>query len=229
MSCLSAGTYVGIAYLQANKPKAPTASSPPTNSTSQLVTSTGWLTFPLIGSPDNSIANAAIVSLYYIGANIPAEAVYWEKAVDNCGDAFAVGKNYVFELASRPPYNGFWSLTLYNTTGTNGLIDTTNNTYTLGSQFPNLRTDSKGGATLYLSQAPPSSDLLSNWLPLGVSDSSSTEGFDLIFRIYSPDNSNVIYNYAPPELRLTDDHFIPIACPGEKLSLSYNSMFPSLW
>ena len=211
-SALSAGALAGLSFLENNNPSS--GDSDLVNTTSLLVTGTDWATYPLIGSADNSIDDAAIVALYYIGANIPAEAVYWQQTKDNCGDSLEIGKNYVFNLTSSPPYKGFWSLTVYNSTGTNGLINTTNNTYTLGSQFPNLSTNSEGGATLYLSQSAPSESLQSNWLPLGVSSTNSTTNFILIFRIYSPNPPNVIYDYSPPAIRVTDDNFSAVACPS---------------
>ena len=211
--------------------------------TQENKTANGWATSPLIGAANNSIGEAAIISYAYVAANIPAEAIYWSKYVDNCGNPLTIGNNYVFNLTTRPPYNAFWSLTLYNNTDY-FLIDTTNNTYTLGSQFPNLVVNSNGGAMLYLSQvrcasilhqyksihlyisnacmhlmlyllqaAPSSPALESNWLPLGVAGAPANGVFYLIFRIYSPTSADVVNVYDPPEIQLADGNYAPTACP----------------
>ena len=183
-----------------------------TNTTSELVTRTGWLTLPLIGSGNNSVGVAALVSYAYVAGNVPAEAVYWKKSADNCGNALVVGKNYVFNVTSRPPYNAFWSLTTYNATN-HFLVNTTNNTYSLGSQFPGMTTNAAGGATLLLSQAAPAAaKRRGNWLPLGVQGTAGSDELYLIFRIYAPTSADIIYTYAPPAVIVTDVDFNPIAC-----------------
>lgn len=115
-------------------------------------------------------------------------------------------------MKTRPPYNAFWSLTLYNSTDY-FLINTTNNVYTLGSQFPNLEVNNEGGATLYLSQAAPSSTAMQrNWLPLGVAGAPAKGEFYALFRIYSPTSPNVVTEYVPPDILLADEKYAPISC-----------------
>ena len=143
---------------------------------------------------------------------MPAESVYWKKSADNCGDALVVGKNYIFNITAKPPYNAFWSLTVYNAT-TNFLVNTTNNTYSLGSQFPGMVTSADGGAMLLLSQAAPAAaEARGNWLPLGVQGTAATDELYLTFRIYAPTSADIIYTYAPPAVIVTDTDYNPIAC-----------------
>ena len=141
------------------------------------------------------------------------QAVYWSGYTDNCGNPLVIGSNYVMNVTSRPPANAFWSLTLYNASDY-FLINTTNNVYTLGSQFPDLVLNDDGGAVLYLSQYLPSGGIPeSNWLPLGVQGTPGDLEFYGIFRIYSPTSPDVVNTYVPAPIVLTDENYVPIACP----------------
>ncbi|GAX79121.1 hypothetical protein CEUSTIGMA_g6561.t1 [Chlamydomonas eustigma] len=190
------------------------------NTSSLLTTWNEWTTSPVIGSTNTSIPITAVVSYSYVAANIPAEAVYWTKFKDNCGNALTLSGYYVFNVSSRPPYNSFWSLTTYNASNF-FLINTTDNVYTLGSQFPGVVSDGgeggdevAGTSVLYLSQQQPSTDLTvgGTWMPLGDSADSADDVIYFLFRIYSPTNADVVYNYAPPNITVTDSKFNYKAC-----------------
>ena len=47
-------------------------------------------------------------------------------------------EHYVFNITAKPPYTAFWSLTPYNAT-THFLVNTTNNTYSLGEKLRDLK------------------------------------------------------------------------------------------
>lgn len=125
----------------------------------------------------------------YVGANVgifgnsATEANYIGYFVDSKGKPLnAAGDKYTlhFDKGGLPPADAFWSLTMYDGK-TKLLVDNPLNRYLINSQMlRTLKTDSKGGITLYLQHDSPGKAKESNWLP------APNGPFYGVLRIYMP-------------------------------------------
>lgn len=126
------------------------------------------------------------------GANPVTVAIYPQAYVDSDGNRLTGQFSYICHLDSLPPVKEFWSLTAYgedqflipNALDRNGINDR--------SDFQ-LNTD--GSLDIYLQSVQPSSDKISNWLPVG------TEAFGLVLRLYSPSESILNGEWKLPTIR----------------------------
>ncbi len=107
----------------------------------------------------------AYVTMIGLGANLPQDAVYPVANVDSEGKQLSGENKYLIRFASKndlPPVNGFWSLTMYNSSYF--FVDNALNRYTL-SERDNLKPNSDGSIDLYVQRESPGKDKESNWLP----------------------------------------------------------------
>ena len=82
-----------------------------------------------------------------------------------------------FEKDKLPPFEGFWSLTMYN--GEYFFVDNPLNRYTLSARN-DLKKNADGSVDLYLQHDNPGPDKESNWLP------APSDKFILMLRLYWP-------------------------------------------
>ena len=137
-------------------------------------------------------ASAARVGLYGLD---PAEAVYPRTIADATGEAYDASKcNYVVTFGpsgtSLPIVHAFWSITMYNSD--NFLVHNVDDKYSVGDRTEGLVYEDDGKSlTIYIQQTEPSQGK-PNWLP-------APDGlFNLVMRIYWPDDSMLSPPYIPP-------------------------------
>ena len=145
------------------------------------------------GLSDNFLLRAAVQCLGGIIAHDPAEAVYFNTALDATGKSFDGTKRYVlrFPPGQLPKVEAFWSITIYDPTF--NLIANPIDRYAIGNRTMGLKLDADGGLTVYIQSESPGAGKESNWLPCKKSGP-----FMLILRTYIPGKSIVDQTWAPP-------------------------------
>ena len=144
----------------------------------------GWIIPPPnLGMPGADYLARAIVAVFGLTSNTPAEAIYYSGMLDGNSQPLTGAKRYRMTLkepmlyAKRIP-PGFWSMTMYDSvtfyTAPNPI-----NRYALGSD-DNLAHNADGSITLYVQHDDPGPDKRSNWLP------APSGPFYLILRNYAP-------------------------------------------
>lgn len=157
----------------------------------------GWsfppATMGRAGLSDHFLLRAALQCFSGIIANDPAEAIYFNSAVDSTGQAFDGTKRYTlrFPPGQLPPVKAFWSVTMYDPTF--NLVENPINRYAIGNRTQNLKKDADGGLTIYIQGDSPGKDKESNWLPSPKSGS-----FFMLLRTYLPDPEIVEQKWVPP-------------------------------
>jgi len=121
----------------------------------------------------------ALVASRFLGAQGEQEAMYPQRYTDSEGRALSGESRYVLKLASAPPVDAFWSLTLYGA-GDKALVANPLNRYRVGSDTPGLKVAADGSITIPLQATRPEGDNAANWLP------APKDGFFVILRMYQP-------------------------------------------
>ena len=110
--------------------------------------------------------------------NAPQETRYIYTDVDAAGQRLNGTRRYTvtFPKDQLPPVNGFWSLTLYNK---EHLFEPNRlNRFSLGTKSKMLKYNPDGSLTLYVQNASPSADKVTNWIP------APKDEFSLYIRAY---------------------------------------------
>jgi len=95
-----------------------------------------------------------------------------------------------FPKDGLPPVKGFWSMTLYDEN--HFFAPNEINRYSLGTKNKDLKANPDGSVTIYVQNAKPSGDKVSNWLPAPKDD------FELFIRAYWPSEAILQDQWAPP-------------------------------
>ncbi len=137
----------------------------------------------------------AVVALYGIAANRPAEAMYIVGVTDPSHSFLNGADRYVVHFAAGqlPPARYFWSLTMYNQAFY--LVPNSINRYEIGNRTAGLKYNSDGSLDIYIQSTAPAGHE-SNWLP------SPTSGqFQVTLRLYGPKPVALhrTYRYPPIE------------------------------
>jgi hypothetical protein len=146
--------------------------------------SNGWVIAPAnLGLAGSDYVSRAIVAVYGLTANTPAEAIYYPGSQDSQGHPLTGEKSYTITFKEPMPYvkpvpPGFWSLTMYDAI-TSYTVSNPINRYALGSDN-SLRRNADGTFTIYVQHDNPGPDKESNWLP------APSGPFYLILRSYAP-------------------------------------------
>ena len=121
----------------------------------------------------------ALVTAIGLGANRPQDAVYPTSQKDAHNKAYNGANKYVmhFPKGKVPPVQGFWSLTMYDSSYF--FVENPLNRYSL-SPRQHLKTNPDGSTDLYIQKDSPGKDKESNWLPAPSGD------FILMLRMYWP-------------------------------------------
>jgi hypothetical protein len=124
--------------------------------------------------------------------NRPSETQYFY--TDNDSEGLQLeGKNLyavTFPDGELPPVNGFWSMTIYNKHHIFELNDL--NRYSLGTKSKDLKFNSDGSLTLYVSTQSPGKEKETNWVP-------APEGtFSLYIRAYWGKEAILDRSWIPP-------------------------------
>jgi hypothetical protein len=127
-----------------------------------------------------------------IFVNKPFETKYFYQDRDVSGVRLSGKNNYTVTFAKGevPPVKGFWSLTLYNEY--HFFSPNSVDRFSLGTKNKGLKYNADGSLTLYVQNAPPSADKMSNWLP------APKEVFSLYIRCYWPEEKVLKDIWTPP-------------------------------
>jgi hypothetical protein len=159
-------------------------------------TSTGWTRSAVVGSYGTDYAERAIVAKVGLGAQVPAQAVYFDARRAQSGTTIIplVGsRSYEirFPADDLPPHgtDGFWSITVYN--AARFLVANPIDRYSIGDETPDLVRGNDGSLTIVMSNTRPTEQDV-NWLP-------TPEGaFSLTLRVYDPTPQVLDGSWPPP-------------------------------
>ena len=140
----------------------------------------------------------AIVAVYGLGANEPAEAMYIVGVIDQDDQKLDAGNDYVIHFAagSLPPARYFWSLTMYDSNFS--LVPNAINRYALANHIPGLKYNADGSLDIYVQHAEPPASERSDWLPAPASGN-----FEVTLRLYGPDADALNGKYVYPTITRT--------------------------
>ncbi|KAJ3126432.1 hypothetical protein HK100_010263 [Physocladia obscura] len=192
-----------------------------------------WFTFLDAGNYSTDYSLRAALALAGGGANIPADAVYYEAEVDIDFDILNGNTSYVIDVPSTGfPNNAFWSIIAYYKSNAS-LIYNTAEIYGVGTHTGAdlvYTVDDTIIRILLQPTEPTETDV--NWLP-----TPNDLEFTLITRVYQP-TSEVIANKFPfPPIRkfntsdLAATTEVPYGAPTAVLSTSTNIQYsaPNLY
>jgi len=127
-----------------------------------------------------------------IFVNKPNESKYFYQDFDSSGTRLSGSNKYTITFAKgmMPPVKGFWSMTLYDEY--HFFVPNKLNRYSVGTKNKNLKFNDDGSLTIYVQNAAPTDDKLSNWLP------SPTGTFCLYMRCYWAEETILKDEWTPP-------------------------------
>ena len=157
-------------------------------------TNNGWYVIPPdIGAFGTDYSVRAVVAVYGLAGNRPAEAMYPVGVFDGAGALLDGAHRYVVHFAAGhlPPARYFWSLTMYDQNFY--LVPNSINRYEISNRTPGLRRNADGSLDVYVQSTPPAGHR-SNWLP-----SPAAGQFEITMRMYGPRQSALhgTYRYPP--------------------------------
>ncbi len=171
-----------------------------TNPPSSYFVTNGWV----YGPPDNGRAGQSNDFMLRAGGqsflgiinNDPVEAVYLASAGrDASGQPLSGANTYTMTFPSNglPDVGAFWSMTMYG--ADNNLVSNSISRYKVGTYPTNLLAlNADGTLTIYIQNASPPADKVSNWLPAPAG------GFHLIMRLYQPGSNIVNQTWGSPPI-----------------------------
>lgn len=149
--------------------------------TPNVLAHNGWFVPPAdTGAYGTDYRLRAIISVYGLAANRPAEALYIVAAADQTHTLLNAAHDYVihFRAGQLPPARYFWSLTMYDQDFF--LAPNALGRYALGSHTPTLKRNPDGSLDVYIQHSRPAGHE-SNWLPAPASGQ-----FEVTLRLYGP-------------------------------------------
>ena len=155
----------------------------------------GWYVLPsYVGDWGTNYMVRAVVSVYGIAANRPAEALYPVGVLDTAGAPLSGANSYVihFNAGQLPPAKYFWSITMYNLDSY--LSPNSINRYEISNHTAGVKYGPGGSLDIYIQSTPPAGHL-SNWLPC-----QSSGQIVPIMRLYGPGKSALGGTYQYPSI-----------------------------
>jgi hypothetical protein len=159
-----------------------------------LAANAGWFVPPFLnGAFGTHYAYRAVVALFGIAANRPAEALYIVGAASPGHGLLNGANDYLlhFPAGQLPPARYFWSLTMYDQDFF--LVANSIHRYALGSHTQGLRLNADGSLDIYVQRTPPVGHL-SNWLP------APSGTFEVTLRLYGPKTIALTHKYVFPPI-----------------------------
>ncbi|HWU32986.1 MAG TPA: DUF1254 domain-containing protein, partial [Marmoricola sp.] len=156
----------------------------------------GWFVPPSdTGYFDTDYQWRAIVALFGLAANRPAEAVYTIGVADQLAQKLDGSHSYVIHFAAGqlPPAKYFWSLTMYDAKFY--LVPNSIHRYALGNRSKSLHYNGDGSLDIYLSHTAPAGHV-DNWLPTPASGN-----FQVTMRMYGPKPNVLNDTYTYPAIQ----------------------------
>ncbi len=139
---------------------------------------------------DDYLLRAAIAK-QGLGANVPEESLYPMAHVDSSGKKLSGEHAYTIHFDTLPPVDGFWSLTLYDST-TRLLVPNAISRYAL-SDRSNMQYNEDGSLDISVQHTRPAKD--ANWLPTPKGE------FYLVLRQYMPKKAILEGTYEYPLIK----------------------------
>ncbi len=151
----------------------------------------GWLVNAAPGIYGTDYLLRAAFTKFGFGAHIGQEGLFPATFTDSDGKSLVGSSNYTihFEPGQTPPVKAFWSITLYNDKSL--FVDNPINRYSVG-MFTGLKNNRDGSIDVYIQNANPGPQKISNWLP------ASRGSFNLVLRMYLPEQSALNGTWSPP-------------------------------
>ena len=134
----------------------------------------------------------AAIAFRSLGQNTPEEAIYMNTRQDGDKQPLTGGKKYTitFKQGALPPVDGFWSITMYNSS--DFFVENSISRNAIGNRTDGLKTAPDGSLTIYVQKDAPEADKMSNWLP-------APEGnFRMSMRLYVPKPEVLSGKWTPP-------------------------------
>jgi hypothetical protein len=159
----------------------------------------GWSTPPAhLGAYGTDYNTRAAVAMVGLGANLPADAMYPQTAVDAGGQALNGSKRYRLHFAAQdlPPVRAFWSVTAYGQD--NFLMDHPSGRHAVGDRDA-LRYNADGSLDLWVQAQAPEAAYLANWLPVQAG-----QPFILNARLYWPKSAALDMRWGMPAVERVD-------------------------
>jgi hypothetical protein len=154
----------------------------------------GWAISDKVGIYGTDYRTRALVALAGLGANLPADAVYLHATREMNGEPLNGRNRYsiTFPSGQLPPARAFWSITMYDSN--HRLVKNPINRFALGDR-DSMQFNQDGSLTLLIQHGSPDQRYESNWLP------APDGNFNLVLRIYWPDERLSKGNWSPPRIR----------------------------
>lgn len=152
----------------------------------------GWYDpSPKVGRFGTDYQMRARVALVGIGINTVEESTYPTALTDSAGEMLNGANRYrmVFKRGKLPPVKGFWSVTMYDSSGY--LVPNAAKIYAVGPDHPGMITRKDGSVVIVVQKSKPTEKDV-NWLP------SPEAGFRLNMRLYVPSKSILNGTWKPP-------------------------------
>ena len=152
----------------------------------------GWYNpSPKVGIFGTDYAMRARVALVGIGINTVEESTYPTALTDANGEMLSGANSYrmVFKRGKLPPVKGFWSVTMYDSSGY--LVPNAAKIYAVGPDHPGMITRKDGSVVIVVQRSKPTEKDV-NWLP------APEAGFRLNMRLYVPSKSILNGTWKPP-------------------------------
>lgn len=126
----------------------------------------------------------AVISQIGLGAFVPHQAIYAMSWSDHGKAPLNGSTPYVLHMASAPPTNEGWSLTVYDLHG--ALIANPIDRYAF-TDTSQLTRNADGSIDFYLQSTQPTDPAqASNWLP-----TASGQGFEVTWRLFAPESAKI--------------------------------------
>ncbi len=139
----------------------------------------GWFFTTATGTYGTEYRQRAMVTWIGLGANLPQDAVYPTSEGPGMIEKYSGAKKYVIHFAKgeMPPVDGFWSITMYDSSYF--FVPNPINRYTVSSRSK-FTANADGSVDVYVQHANPGKAKESNWLP------APSDRFILMMRLYWP-------------------------------------------
>ena len=159
----------------------------------------GWSINLSTGRYGQDYLNRAAATYFFVGANLPEDAVYPNVTRDADDRPLDAANKYTltFPKGDLPPAKNFWSLTMYDKDG-----------YLVPNEIKRQSTNDRsktrmgedGSLTIYIQADNPGPDKEANWLPTPKSGP-----FKMYLRLYTPEQKVLDGKWMPPAVRRTGD------------------------
>jgi hypothetical protein len=156
----------------------------------------GWsMNTDTMGVYGNYYLKRAMVAQLGLGANLPEDAIYPLNLSDESGKPLDGSNKYTlhFDKGAKPPVDGFWSITLYDSDGFQ--VANTLNRFAVSSWMP-FAENADGSLDVYFQNVSPGSGKEQNWLPAPAGP------FNLTMRLYGPRQDALTGKWNPPPVKL---------------------------